>query len=169
LIYVTADQKTASRYGISGIPATVFLKPDGSVIQSVSGYHEADDYSKTIQEVLNRMKKSSEGKSRPAATAAKQADTKTSGLQEKPEKSKFDMDALKHDVKRKINKAISHNLELTGILGTPDNPSALINDKIVKVGDVIEGAKVVKINKNSVDMSLQDKKFVLDLKYQEGI
>jgi uncharacterized membrane protein len=40
---------------------------------------------------------------------------------------------------------------LKGILYSEDNPSAIVGDKIVKEGDIINGIRVVKINKNTVE------------------
>jgi hypothetical protein len=43
-------------------------------------------------------------------------------------------------------------VSLTGIIYSEDNPSAMIDGKIVKEGDIIDGIKVVKINKNDVEL-----------------
>jgi len=42
-------------------------------------------------------------------------------------------------------------LSVTGILFSDDNPSAVVGTRIAHVGDVIAGAKIVKINKKSVE------------------
>jgi hypothetical protein len=43
-------------------------------------------------------------------------------------------------------------LSVTGILFSDDNPAAVIGKRIAHVGDVIAGAKIVKINKKSVEL-----------------
>jgi type II secretory pathway component PulC len=48
-------------------------------------------------------------------------------------------------------KAEAGHVELTGILYSQDNPAAVIGSKIVHEGDVVDGVKVVKINKNAVE------------------
>lgn len=45
----------------------------------------------------------------------------------------------------------SKEVSLKGILYSEDNASALIGDKIAREGDIIDGVKVVKINKDSVE------------------
>ncbi len=42
------------------------------------------------------------------------------------------------------------DLFLKGIIWDPDNPSAVINDRVLKVGEIIEGFKVVRILRESV-------------------
>jgi hypothetical protein len=56
-------------------------------------------------------------------------------------------------------------LRLTGIILDPKKPTALINDEIVRVGDVIEGVKVLAIdNASSVRVEYQGKQYDLELK-----
>lgn len=66
-------------------------------------------------------------------------------------------------LKRKLNKIRNSNLELQGIINDKAYPRAIINDKVVKVGDTVEGAKVMKIEEKSVAMSLRDKEITLRL------
>lgn len=51
-----------------------------------------------------------------------------------------------------------HDLEVTGILGG-EELSAIVNGKIVKVGDEIEGAKILEIKKDSVKFKHGDRVF----------
>jgi hypothetical protein len=44
-----------------------------------------------------------------------------------------------------------------GIVYSEDNPCAVVGDRIVSVGDVVDGATVVKINRDSVEFSAGDK------------
>jgi hypothetical protein len=49
-----------------------------------------------------------------------------------------------------IKATTASDLSLKGIMWDPDNPSAVINDHVLTVGDTISGFKVVKILKTSV-------------------
>jgi hypothetical protein len=46
-----------------------------------------------------------------------------------------------------------------GIVYSEDNPSAVVGDRIVSAGDTVAGAKVEKINRDSVEFSVGDKKW----------
>ena len=68
--------------------------------------------------------------------------------------NRIKIDETIHDLQRKLNKMNNSNMELEGILYDKACPRAVINDTIVKVGDTIEGAKVTKIEKKNVVLSL---------------
>jgi len=51
-------------------------------------------------------------------------------------------------------------LIVKGILYTEDNPSAVIGNKIVREGDEVLGATIIKINENSVEFEINGKKWV---------
>jgi len=51
----------------------------------------------------------------------------------------------------------SGGIQLRGIVYSEDDPSAVINGKIVRQGDKVLGATVTKINKNSVEFELEGK------------
>ena len=51
-------------------------------------------------------------------------------------------------------------LIIRGILYSEDNPSAVIDDRIVREGDEISGASIVKINQDSVEFEMNGKKWV---------
>ncbi len=53
---------------------------------------------------------------------------------------------------------------LGGILWDETNPSAVINKKIVRHGDIVNGARVVKINKNLVTLEKDSLEFTLNIK-----
>ena len=56
-------------------------------------------------------------------------------------------------------------LRLTGVILDPKRPTALINDRIVQIGDVVEGAKVLAIdNSSSVRVEYHRKQYSLELK-----
>lgn len=54
-------------------------------------------------------------------------------------------------------------LKLNGIMFDPSSPLALINDKVIKVGDIVSGAKVLAITENKVIVSLGGKEIILSL------
>jgi len=51
------------------------------------------------------------------------------------------------------------DLEVKGILYSRDNPAAIVGTQIVHQGDVVSGAKVLKITKNTVEFELDGKKW----------
>jgi type II secretory pathway component PulC len=56
------------------------------------------------------------------------------------------------------------SLQLKGIIYMDGSYIALINDKILKTGDFIEGAKVMGISDTRVDLKLREKIFSLGIK-----
>jgi hypothetical protein len=54
---------------------------------------------------------------------------------------------------------ILRRIALSGILYSEDDPSAIIGGNIVKEGDIINGAKVVKIHKDMVEFEKNGKKW----------
>jgi hypothetical protein len=54
--------------------------------------------------------------------------------------------------------------ELGGILWNEKNPSAVINKQIVRHGDIVDGARVVKIGKNLVTLEKDNIEFILNIK-----
>ncbi|MBI4974429.1 MAG: hypothetical protein HZC19_01230 [Candidatus Omnitrophica bacterium] len=55
-------------------------------------------------------------------------------------------------------------LILNGIMYLEDGPQAIINDALVREGDIVKGATVIKINKDSVVLTLNDVEMTLILK-----
>ena len=55
------------------------------------------------------------------------------------------------------------SLSLTGIMWDEQNPNAIIGDTVVREGDVIGKYKVIKINKDSVVISSDEGKKVLNI------
>lgn len=58
----------------------------------------------------------------------------------------------------------SNTLDLKGIMDYAGERIALINNEILKEGDYINGARVVRITKNSVELFLKDKIIILKIK-----
>ncbi len=56
------------------------------------------------------------------------------------------------------------NFTLNGIVWDIDGSWAIINDKIVRAGDALDGAKVISIEPQKVVLSFRDKRFDLTLK-----
>ncbi len=62
----------------------------------------------------------------------------------------------------KNNVSASHGLQLDGIFSQANNSTIIINGKILRVGDSIEGYKITQISKNSVTLqSNSNESFVL--------
>lgn len=61
-------------------------------------------------------------------------------------------------------KASSPEFVLNGIMYLEGNPRAIINDVMVEAGDMVGGARVVKIEKKSVLLQYNDVEMSLDLK-----
>lgn len=52
-------------------------------------------------------------------------------------------------------------LKLNGIFYRVNNPSAIINGRLIRVGDVLDGAKIISIDKNSVTVEFSNQTRVL--------
>ncbi len=50
-------------------------------------------------------------------------------------------------------------LVVKGIVFSEDKPSAVINSKIVRQGDIVSGATIIKISKNSVEFEMEGKRW----------
>ena len=55
------------------------------------------------------------------------------------------------------------NLVLKGIIEGRGKPRAIINSRVVDIGDIVEDATVVRINKNSVNLVYMDQEFILKI------
>lgn len=58
---------------------------------------------------------------------------------------------------------VKAGLSLNGIVFSEEGSWAVINDRIVREGDIIGGAKLLNIEENSVELSLPHKKLILKL------
>jgi len=68
---------------------------------------------------------------------------------------------------REINptrQKIYDTLDLKGIMDMEGERIALINNEILKAGDYINGAKVTRISKNTVELLFKDKVIILKIK-----
>jgi len=59
---------------------------------------------------------------------------------------------------------IADNLDLNGIMDMEGERIALINNQILKVGDYIQGARVMRISQDTVELLLKDKIIILKIK-----
>ena len=77
----------------------------------------------------------------------------------------LDTGTLMDKARKKIEKIKNYNLELSGILYDPKSSKAIINDRIVRVGDEVEGARVISIGRDNVELLVikQDKKLILKI------
>jgi len=50
---------------------------------------------------------------------------------------------------------------IQGLIWGSPNPQAIINGKVLKVGDTIEGAKIINISKNGIDIIYEGRLFSL--------
>lgn len=59
---------------------------------------------------------------------------------------------------------VADTFDLKGIMDMGGERIALINDEIMKVGDYINGAKVARITKDTVELFLENKEIILKIK-----
>ena len=52
-------------------------------------------------------------------------------------------------------------LKVSGVVWEGDSPQAIINDRVVGVGDTVKDAKVVAIRRSEVEVGVQGKNFVI--------
>jgi len=62
-----------------------------------------------------------------------------------------------------VKKVQPPELTLSGIVHSSDSSFALINNRVVKIGDKVSGATVMKISENEVELKINDLKFKLSL------
>ncbi len=60
-------------------------------------------------------------------------------------------------------------LKIQGIVWGGNFPQAIINDKVVKVGDTIEGAQLLSIEKDSVTVFFVNRQFILSSPASENL
>lgn len=57
----------------------------------------------------------------------------------------------------------TEDLALSGIMPDKQNPCAIINDEVVKLGDKVDGMTVIEINENNVVLDENGKRHTLEL------
>jgi hypothetical protein len=66
-------------------------------------------------------------------------------------------------LKKKINQTVNP-YNLSGIFASGSKSYCIVNDKVLGLGDTIEGAKVVRIDTDEVELQLNDKSIKLNLR-----
>jgi hypothetical protein len=59
-------------------------------------------------------------------------------------------------------------IEISGIVWGADSPTAFINEGSYKIGDTVDGAKIVAIDKKGVSFLYKDKKILIRMKKDKG-
>ena len=127
------DAAAASRYGVRGYPTIIFFNYEGAVDDRIGGYLGPNDFAERMRAVLKKTKKP-----RAQKTAERQ----------------------KGAPGKKVG---GRQLELNGIAYHPRAPSAFINNTRVKVGDTIEGAQVIKITGQAVELLCEGQRITLEM------
>jgi thioredoxin-related protein len=135
------DRELVTKYNVRGYPTIVFFDSNGNLTTTHVGYASAADMAKIMEGILKNSQKNPDV-------------VQSSGKTEE----KSDLEKLKNDTVKKIKKMQNSGLQLDGILLNPKNPKAIINNKIVKVGDTVEDAKVALIEADKVELTLPDGK-----------
>ncbi len=68
-----------------------------------------------------------------------------------------------------VTEVTAPSLKIKGVFWGGDFPQAIINDKVVKVGDTIEGAQILSIDKNSVSVFFVNRQFILSSPASENL
>lgn len=58
---------------------------------------------------------------------------------------------------------VAPNLKVSGVLWAGPKPRAIVNDLVVGIGDVVQGAKVAAIRKGKVEFNTQGKNFIVEV------
>ena len=124
----------ARQFGTRGYPHIVFLDDSGKKFGEVSGYQPAGQFQKSLDALL-------------AARVPANAKTERTATQQPV--SPPPRDPLK--------------LTLQGIMSEGRNREAVINGISVRVGDSVEGAKVLAINSKTVRLDFQGSEILLRL------
>jgi hypothetical protein len=56
-----------------------------------------------------------------------------------------------------------NGVKINGIIWSADMPQAIINDRVLKVGDEVQGAKILSIKKDGVEVSHKGMKYILTI------
>ena len=121
-----------ARYMIVSYPTIVFLDGEGMLKKRMRGFVEADQFQREMRLLL--------GKKAPSEKVSKKKERK----------------------KEKEKKKEGMPFELTGIVYDAHRPEAIINNTIVKIGDTIDGAKIVEITKHGVKLYYENRLIMLN-------
>ncbi|PIU40956.1 MAG: hypothetical protein COS99_07780 [Candidatus Omnitrophica bacterium CG07_land_8_20_14_0_80_42_15] len=133
------------KYIVRGYPTIVFINSSGRILERFAGYTDAANFAAKMESVLKR-----------SVDPLKDIKKKLSKL-----------DDMKKSATAKLKKKMTKNaspFELSGIMYDKNNPTAVINDDVVKVGDTISGAKVTEITEAAVKLYYKNKEIILGVK-----
>ena len=147
-INADSDKEAARKYNVRGYPTVLFLDSNGSVIGSIVGYSPPAAFAASMEGILEKYEV-----------------PKQKSVQNEEKPVTLDTGTLMDKARKKIEKIKNYNLELSGILYDPKSSKAIINDRIVRVGDEVEGARVISIGRDNVELLVikQDKKLILKI------
>lgn len=181
-VKINADKQKeiARKYDVNSYPAILFFNPDGSQAHKVNGYRDAEYFIATMEKILNRSTRVTERQTagteeggspiekirffwgEKASMIKEIIQKKVQELSQKP--GSVTPTKRSQGVIQKIPKnAEQRGLTLSGIIFDPQDPSAYINGKRIRVGGTIGGAQVLQITPDRVVLSRDGEKFVLKL------
>jgi thioredoxin-related protein len=131
--------QVVAQYRVSAYPTIIFLNYEGAVDLQVRGYRPPADFAALMSQVLAKTKK-------PAGDQGKNI-----------------TDSFKNMLSGTVKKVTTPDFTLNGILYDPQEPRALVNNAVVKVGDTVDGAEVTMITQKEVELSYEGRAIVLDL------
>ena len=130
------DKGAFAKYGLKGYPTIIFFNAAGGTEETVVGYRTAPVFADIMSKVLDRPPKIA-------------ASDKTAAV-ERP------ASPVAPVVKKE---RVAGEFELAGIMGA----KAIINNKIVIAGDVVDNAEVVEITKDHVKLRYNNEDLTLNL------
>jgi len=130
------DKAAAARYGVTGYPTIIFLNYEGAVDTQIRGYRPAADFASIMVQALDKTKKPTAKKAAPG---------------------------LKDILSGAVDKVKTSRFKLSGIMYDPQDPRALVNNTVVKVGDYVDGAEVVAITQDNVELSAGGETVMLEM------
>jgi len=143
------DKSAFSKYGLKGYPTTIFFNDQGGIEETISGYEKADVFTCAmkkvldIKKVIDKMSGAMTDRKRPADKSVIQ-------------KTVTDRQQLTNEIVIKKTRG-EGEFELAGIMGS----KAIVNDKVVKVGDEVDNAKVIEITQSYIKLWHKDKELML--------
>lgn len=129
------DKGAFSKYGLKGYPTIIFFNASGGMEETVVGYRTAQVFADIMSKVFDKMPKA----------AVRQ------------EQQPINEPVAKEPVIKE--KRAAGEFSLAGIMGS----KAIVNDRVVVVGDEIDDAKVTSITMNYVKLRYKDKELTLTI------
>lgn len=149
-IYVDKNRDLVKAYNINAYPTVIFMDKDKRILDIIVGFRDAAVFVPIMKGVLSETDKIHQRKRAGAEKAAEE---------QKQEKKQDE----KEKQKQKEPKKKTSPFDLTGIVYDPEDAIAVINNAFVKVGDEVEGAKIVRISETRVTLLDKNREIILDL------